>query len=100
MSAFAMPTGGAGLAAPHCPQYFSGSGTTRRRSRTPLPPPSQRALPARVLLQACRAVFRRDPHHDTRAGRRIQIVHQHVEAYLEWTGLVNKGINTLKLVLA
>jgi lipase (class 3) len=30
----------------------------------------------------------------------VQIVHQHLEAYLKWTGLVKKGINTLKLVLA
>jgi hypothetical protein len=30
----------------------------------------------------------------------VQIVHQHVDAYLEWTGLVNRGISTLKLVLA
>ncbi len=29
----------------------------------------------------------------------VQVVHQHLGAYLEWTGLVNKGINTLKLVL-
>jgi Lipase (class 3) len=30
----------------------------------------------------------------------LQIVHQHVDAYLEWTGLAKKGIDTLKLVLA
>ncbi|HVO23289.1 MAG TPA: hypothetical protein VMW56_06635 [Candidatus Margulisiibacteriota bacterium] len=30
----------------------------------------------------------------------VQIVHQHLDAYLEWTGLVKQGISTLKLLLA
>ncbi len=30
----------------------------------------------------------------------VQIVYQHLDAYLEWTGLVQKGIGALKLVLA
>jgi hypothetical protein len=30
----------------------------------------------------------------------VQIVHQHLEAYLERAGLVNKGIGILKLLLA
>jgi hypothetical protein len=29
----------------------------------------------------------------------VQIVHQHLDAYLEWTGLAKKGIGMLKLLL-
>jgi len=29
----------------------------------------------------------------------VQIVHQHLEAYLEWTGLAKQGLDMLKLVL-